>query len=211
MCNEAARRIALGELRADWSQTRIPLVFPEGAPNMAPLDGFRITDPTTIIRASAATEGAAELVIRRWSWPGAGGKPVYNYRADDRDIVRGRCLIPVDAFYEFTTPVTPDGAPKPRRKDKWAFRLKDHEWFCIAGLWRTDPQVGEAFTMLTCPPGPDILPHHSRQVVVLGRHQWAAWLNPAVPSSSLCQPLPAGSLTVEAVNPVVQPPHPAVI
>ncbi|MFX7988721.1 hypothetical protein ABTK55_19300, partial [Acinetobacter baumannii] len=72
MCNKAARRIALGELRADWSQTRIPLVFPEGAPNMAPLDGFRITDPTTIIRASAATEGAAELVIRRWSWPGAG-------------------------------------------------------------------------------------------------------------------------------------------
>ena len=63
MCNEAARRIALGELRQDWGETRIPLVFPEGLPNMAPLEGFRITDPTVIIRGSPAE---AELVTRRW-------------------------------------------------------------------------------------------------------------------------------------------------
>jgi hypothetical protein len=36
MCNEARRNIALGKLREDWGQTRIPLVFPEGAPNMRP-------------------------------------------------------------------------------------------------------------------------------------------------------------------------------
>ncbi|HEY9555046.1 hypothetical protein [Allosphingosinicella sp.] len=33
-----------------------------------------------IVRASGETPGAAELVVRRWSWPGPGGKPVYNYR-----------------------------------------------------------------------------------------------------------------------------------
>jgi putative SOS response-associated peptidase YedK len=190
MCNEAARRIALGELRTDWGQTRIPLVFPEGAPNMAPLDGFRITDPTVIIRAHP--EGAA-LVTRRWSWPGAGGKPVYNFRSDGRSLDKGRCLIPVDAFYEFTAPAD----PKQKRKDKWAFRLAEHPWFCIAGLWRADATVGEAFTMLTCPPGPDIAPYHGRQVVVLGRDDWARWLDPAVPSAELCRPLPAGSLIVE--------------
>lgn len=200
MCNEAARRIALGQLRNDWNQTRIPLIFPEGAPNMEPVAGFRITDRTTIIRASAEAAGSAELITRRWSWPGTHGKPVYNYRSDGRDLPRGRCLIPVDAFYEFTTPVVADGAPKPKRKNKWAFRLTDHDWFCIAGLWRVDAQVGEAFTMLTCPPGPDIAPYHSRQVVVLGREQWAAWLDPATPSETLCQPLPAGSLTAEAVH-----------
>ena len=193
MCNEAARRIALHQLREDWSQTRIELSFPEGLPNMAPLDSFRITDQTTIIRAAAT---GAELVTRRWSWPGAGGKPVYNFRSDGRSLVQGRCLIPVDCFFEFTAPAN----PKQKRKDKWAFRLSGHEWFCIAGLWRSDPAAkesgGEAFTMLTCPPGPDMAPYHGRQVVVLGRADWGRWLDPAVPSAALCQPLPEGSLTV---------------
>ena len=192
MCNEAARRIELGLLRDDWGQTRIPLVFPEGLPNMAPLDGFKITDSTVIIRGDTAQ---AELVTRRWSWPGAGGKPVYNFRSDGRALNQGRCLIPVDQFYEFTAPAD----PKQKRKDKWAFRLTGHDRFCIAGLWRTDPTVGEAFTMLTCPPGPDIEPYHSRQMVVLGSRDWADWLSPTVPARDLCRPLPAGSLTVERV------------
>lgn len=190
MCNEAARRIALGELRSDWGQTRIPLVFPEGLPNMAPLDGFRITDPTVIIRGGP---DEAELVTRRWSWPGTGGKPVYNFRSDGRELAQGRCLIPVDAFFEFTAP----REPAQKRKDKWAFRLRDHAWFCIAGLWRAHSAVGEAFTMLTCPPGLDIAPFHSRQVVVLGGGDWARWLDPAVPSAELCRPLAPGSLLVD--------------
>ncbi|HEU0045483.1 SOS response-associated peptidase family protein [Sphingomonas sp.] len=189
MCNEAARRIELGLLREDWGQTRIPLTFPEGLPNMAPLDGFKITDSSVIIRGDTAQ---AELVTRRWSWPGAGGKPVYNFRSDGRTLDKGRCLIPVDQFYEFTAPAD----PKQKRKDKWAFRLAGHDWFCIAGLWRTDPTVGEAWTMLTCPPGPDVAPYHGRQVVVLGREDWGRWLDPGVPSAELCRPLPAGSLTV---------------
>lgn len=200
MCNEAARRIALDQLREDWSQTGIELRFPEGQPNMAPLDGFRITDRTTIIRASAQAAGA-DLVTRRWSWPGSHGKPVYNFRSEGfggegRDLKSGRCLIPVDEFYEFTAPAD----PKQKRKDKWAFRLAEHDWFCIAGLWRDTADVGDAFTMLTCPPGPDLAPYHSRQVVVLGRGDWARWLDPTVPSAELCRPLPAGSLTVRAVS-----------
>ena len=53
MCNEQRRRIALGQIRDDWSQTRIPLRFPEGLPNLAPLDSIRITD------ANAAAAGGA--------------------------------------------------------------------------------------------------------------------------------------------------------
>ena len=207
MCNEVRRRIALGQLREDWGQTRIPLVFPEGAPNMAPLESIRITDPTVIIRAAAdAPDGAAELderrspgaplaaelVTRRWSWPGSHGKPVYNFRSDGREFRSGRCLVPVDGFFEFTAPAD----PKAKRKDKWVFTLAGHDWFCIAGLWRADPAVGEAFTLLTCPPGPDTAPYHSRQMVVLGRDAWGPWLDPTVPAATLCQPLPAGSLLV---------------
>lgn len=229
MCNEQRRRIALGQIREDWSQTRIPLRFPEGLPNLAPLESIRITDSNAILRAAEeeanTTERdgrrapgpprAAELVVRRWSWPGPGGKPVFNYRSDGREFTKGRCLIVADGFYEFTAPenggsssvALPDrktgthfSGKRSRQKDKWLFTLAGEPWFCIAGLWRTDPQVGEAYTMLTCPPGPDVAPYHNRQVVVLGPGDWGRWLDPAVPAAELTRPLPAGSLAVEKVG-----------
>lgn len=120
MCNESARRIAIGQIREDWSQLKIPLRFPEGVPNLAPLDSIRITDPNVIIRASAEAPGEAELVVRRWSWLGVNGKPVYNYRSEGREFRTGRCLIVADAFYEFTDPAPPiDG--KRGKKVKWRF------------------------------------------------------------------------------------------
>ena len=196
MCNEQRRRVALGQVREDWSQTRIPLRFPEGLPNLAPLDSIRITDPNAIIRAAADEPGAAELVVRRWSWPGPNGRPVYNFRADGREFPRGRCLIVADGFYEFTTPAD----PAKKRKDKWLFTLVGEEWFAIAGLWRPDPEVGEAYTMLTCPPGPDVAPYHNRQVALLTRDVWSRWLDPAVPAADLIGPLPTGTLAVEQVG-----------
>lgn len=196
MCNEAARRIELGLLRDDFAHLRIPLRFPEGAPNMAPLDSFRITDTTAIVRASAEASEEAELVLRRWSWAGPGGRPVYNYRSDGRDIRKGRCLIPVDGFYEFTAPAD----LKQKRKDKWFFTRAGEPWFCIAGVWRTDGGR-EAFAMLTCEPGPDVAPYHSRQVVVLDRADWSGWLDGSAPSAKLCRPATAGTLEVRAVVP----------
>ncbi|HWH21989.1 MAG TPA: SOS response-associated peptidase [Allosphingosinicella sp.] len=199
MCNEQRRQIALGEIRDGFSQLRIPLRFPEGLPNLAPLDSIRITDPNAIVRTSREEEGAAELVVRRWSWPGAGGKPVYNFRSDGREFSNsatgGRCLIVADGFYEFTKPAD----PKAKRKHKWLFTKADEPWFCIAGLWRTTPEVGEAYTMLTCEPGLDVSPYHHRQVVVVGREFWSGWLDATLPAAQLCRPLPAGTLEVRQV------------
>ncbi|WP_420137303.1 SOS response-associated peptidase family protein [Sphingomonas sp.] len=200
MCNEAARRIALNQLREDWSELKIPLRFPEGLPNMAPLDSIKITDPSVIIRASADAPDEAELVTRRWSWPAPTGKPVYNYRSDGREFTKGRCLIPIDGFYEFTDPPPLEDAPKRRPKSKWEFRIKGLDWFCVAGLWRTDPKVGEAWTMLTTEPGPDIAPYHDRQIVLLGPHDYGRWLDPSVPARELCKPLPAGTLEVQQMR-----------
>ena len=196
MCNETRRRIALGQVREDWGQTRIPLRFPEGLPNLAPLESIRITDANAIIRAAADDAGGAELVVRRWSWPGPGGKPVYNYRSEGRDFARGRCLIVADGFYEFTAPAD----PKAKRKDKWLFTKAGEDWFCIAGLWRASAEVGEAYTLLTTEPGPDVAPYHSRQIVVLEREDWGRWLDPAVPAGELLKPPPKGSFIVEPVR-----------
>jgi putative SOS response-associated peptidase YedK len=60
--------------------------------------------------------------------------------------------------------------------------------------------IGEAFTILTTEPGSDVAPIHDRQIVVLERSNWLAWLDMTRPESELLRPLPAGSLTVEQVR-----------
>lgn len=100
---------------------------------------------------------------------------------------------------EFTDPVVP--RPKDKRLDKWLFTMKDHKWFCMAGIWRNDPKVGEAFTLLTMDAGDDIRPYHDRQIIPLTRDQWADWLNPEVPAEDVLKYLPTGTLTVSQVWP----------
>jgi putative SOS response-associated peptidase YedK len=193
MCNDYRSRVDLNTIGQEFNDLRIPLRFPEGMPNLEPRDDIRITDRAPILRW-ADGGAAAELVQRRWSWPGAGGKPVYNFRSDGREFNSGRCLIVTDGFYEFTTPAEPRAD---KRKDKWLFTMAGHDWFCIAGLWRNTPDVGEAFTMLTTPPGPDVAPYHNRQVAVLPREAWRPWLDGSAPARELLGPCAAGMLQVE--------------
>ena len=65
---------------------------------------------------------------------------------------------------------------------------------------RDDPGHGEAFTMLTTEPGPDVAPYHGRQVAVLRPDQWKAWLTYERPAGQLLGPAPAGTLEVSAAN-----------
>jgi putative SOS response-associated peptidase YedK len=195
MCNLYRLEKNPDSVRRVFSGKQIPLIFPEGIPNFQPRD-IRITDPGPIVRSAAGEPGAAELVQRRWSWPGPAGKPVYNYRSEGREFGSGRCLILTDGFYEYTTPAD----PKQKRKDRWIFTKPDEELFAIAGLWRNTPDVAEAFTMLTTSPGPDISPYHHRQVAVLLSDQWQRWLDPTASVKSMLGPLPAGTLHVEKAS-----------
>ena len=126
---------------------------------------------------------AGDLVQRRWSWPGQNGRPIYNFRLDGREFASGRCLVIADGIYEFTDP--PD--KKKKRKDKWLFTMKDERWFCIAGIWRANKDVGEAFTMLTMEPGPGIAPYHDRQIAIPDRADWAAWLDPSISARAVLE------------------------
>ena len=162
--------------------------FPEGVPNFEPRD-VRITERAPVMRRA----GGLELVERRWSWPGPTGKPVFNFRGEGRRFAPAeRCVILTNGFYEFTAPED----PKAKKKDRWLFTWPGHDWFGIAGIVRADARVGEAFTMLTCPPGPDVEPYHNRQVVLLSPQDGFRWLNDGADAEELVRPLPKGSLAV---------------
>jgi len=194
MCNNYWLLVDASAIMEDFAELKIRIDFSEGVPNIEARQDIKITDTAPIVRS--AERGTGDLVQRRWSWPGPTGKPVYNFRSDGRQFDSGRCLIVADGFYEFTSPA--DSAKK--RKDKWLFTKKDEALFCIAGIWRTDAKVGEAFTMLTMPPGPDIAPYHDRQIAVLERRDWIDWLDARMPAPQILKALPAGSLMVEQVG-----------
>ena len=176
---------AIGKLFGDIGTQ---LAFPEGVPNFEPRD-IHITDRAPIV--CAATDGM-ELVERRWSWPLANGKPLYNFRSEGRNFPAGRCLAIADGFYEYTAPAD----PRQKRKDRWLFAPSAGGLLGIAGITRVSP-VGEAFTLLTAEPGPDVAPLHARQIVLIDPAEWARWLDPSVPSSELLRPSVANFLRVE--------------
>jgi putative SOS response-associated peptidase YedK len=190
VCNLYRLEKNVDAVRRLFADSGITLTFPEGIPNFQPRD-VRITERAPIVRINQA--GDAELVERRWSWPGPTGKPVFNMRSDGREFARDRCLVLADGFYEYTT--SPD--PKQKRKDCWLFRPSEGE-IAIAGLVRADPGVGEAFTLLTVAPGPDIAPYHHRGVALLTPPQWRTWLDGSAPCLELLGPSAAGSLSVSA-------------
>jgi putative SOS response-associated peptidase YedK len=62
------------------------------------------------------------------------------------------------------------------------------------------PAGGEAFTLLTTDPSPDVAPIHDRQMVILERKNWSEWLEHTGNEADLLRALPAGSLHVEQVR-----------
>ncbi|RVJ14728.1 SOS response-associated peptidase [Sinorhizobium medicae] len=196
MCNDYRLKVDIASIVEDFADLKIKIRFGEGAPNIEARDDIKITDIGPIVRTVDGGRGEGDLVQRRWSWPGENKRPVYNFRSEGREFTSNRCLIVTDGFYEFTDP-TEKGK---KRKDKWLFTKSNERLMCIAGIWRETKDVGEAFTMLTMEPGPEIAPYHDRQIVVLEREAWADWLDPSVSARDLIKPLRSGSLKVEQVG-----------
>lgn len=192
MCNDFGNRVPYDDYLRAFSQTRIAVRWPNAAPNLEPRDDIWPTDIAPVIRQTDDGHDFAQL---RWGFPPSKpkGAPIINFRSENRRFPVGRCLIPASHFFEFT------GSKSP--KTKWKFSKTGEDWFCFAGLWRPMPDGGAAFTLLTTEPGPDVAPIHNRQMVVVERTDWSAWLDLTRPEAELLQPLPAGSLTVEQIRP----------
>jgi putative SOS response-associated peptidase YedK len=178
MCNLYRLHKGADAIRQLFAQQGLQLSFPEGVPNLEPKD-FCITDPAPIVRVGR--DGGLEMVIRRWSWPSPGGKPVFNLRSEGRSFTN-RCLAIADGFYEFTA----SEDPKAKRKTKWLFTPVEGELLGIAAVTRTVPEIGEAFSLLTAEPSPEVAPIHNRQIILPSPAHWLEWLDPstALPSAS---------------------------
>ena len=61
----------------------------------------------------------------------------------------------------------------------------------------SDAEWSGSFTLLTTEPGPDVSKIHDRQMVVLNRSEWSAWLEQTGNEPDLLCPLPEGSLAAE--------------
>jgi putative SOS response-associated peptidase YedK len=193
MCNDYRLMVDVASIVEAFADLKINIRFSEGLPNVQAREDIKITDVAPIIRTVDGMRGEGDLVQRRWSWPGQNKRPVYNFRSEGREFASNRCLIVADGFYEFTDPVEKGK----KRKDKWLFTKRGDSIFCIAGIWRETKEVGEAFTMLTMEPGPDMAGYHDRQIILLEKDAWLDWLAPSIPAKSLIRPLPAGTLSVQ--------------
>lgn len=82
-------------------------------------------------------------------------------------IVRGRCLVPVRAFYERWT-VLPS-----RRREQVAFTYPGHQVFLLAGVCQKD-----RFSVVTTVPNASVASVHNRMPLVLGPGESSVWLGP---------------------------------
>lgn len=196
MCNNYGHDVPYRRYLDETLALNLSLTFPRGAPNLEPLENIRPTDRAPVIKGQE--DGSGEFDEMRWGFPPSKPKagPVINFRSEGRTFSKGRCLVPASCFYEFT------GTKYP--KTKWKFTVRGDDWFCMAGLWRKVEMKdgpGEAFTILTCPPGPDVARFHDRQVVVLPRSQWAAWLDTSKPmSGDAFEAAPEGTFEVQELK-----------
>jgi putative SOS response-associated peptidase YedK len=106
-----------------------------------------------------------------------------------------RCIVPVSGFYEWKT--------EGKAKRPFHIWLKSGEPMAFAAFHDAD---GAVCTMTTGP-NAEMATIHDRMPVILPRDAWTLYLDPAVTDPEairpLLVPLPAGSLTMQAVNPVV--------
>ena len=120
-------------------------------------------------------------LIPNWAEDPTIGQRMINARAETvgekrafRDsLLRRRCVVAADGFYEWQK--VPGG------KQAYFLRLKGGTPFGFAGLWDRwcglQGQALETFTILTTVANELLEPIHSRMPVILGKEQRDAWLS----------------------------------
>lgn len=208
MCGRMTQQRPTSELAEIFdAEDRIDL--PGGRFNVAPTDEAAVVVQRDDHRAVTAYRWG---LIPHWSDTAKTGNRMFNARAETIDrqpafryaFSKRRCLVPVDAYYEWLRAgnvrqpyaiVRPDGKP-----------------IALAGLWAgwKDEDTGEiirSFTIVTTSANGMMSPIHDRMPVVIPEEAWERWLDPSRTDGEalaelkhLLVPTPEGELELYPVS-----------
>ncbi len=122
---------------------------------------------------------------------GKDGQPfkTFNAKGETLDTSRlfapyfrsARCIVPVDAFYEWKKLASEDAVAKKVPKQPMAIRMKDKQPFALAGLfsvWKgEDGKEHPSFAIVTTDANRMMTPIHHRMPVILNPKDFARWLD----------------------------------
>jgi putative SOS response-associated peptidase YedK len=147
-------------------------------------------------------------LVPSWARDRSIGQKLINARAETLSqkpsfreaLIRRRCLVPADGFYEWKTMV--GGQKQPYR-----IHLLGGELFAMAGLWEVwfdeNREAVRTFTIVTIPANSAVSSLHDRMPVILPReleHQWLEGSLSAAPGSSTLVAVDAGKMTSYPVS-----------
>lgn len=167
---------------------------------------LRPTDTAPVVRRARKSD-EREVALLRWglvpSWAKdlKFGTRCINARAETLTSTpafrlayqQRRCLVPVNAFYEWSG--------ERGHKIKWRIALKDEPLFALAGLWEWWRPPGaergtETYTIVTTRASDLLEPIHDRMPVVVRERDYDRWLNADDPALDLLAPLPDEALAI---------------
>jgi putative SOS response-associated peptidase YedK len=209
MCNAFRLKTPLSRIGEDLAALGLPLAFPGGAiPNDWPeIEMTRPTNTLPTLRPLDASEPGRglEIVNKRWwmvpffhrgevkAWKAmctnARAETVATSRTFKGPFERRRCLVPADAYYEWSG--------EKGSKTRWRFERADGDWWSFAGLWdRAETSEGmlESFAIVTTAAGADSCMVHDRQPVILEKGDLPRWLDLGADVGELLRPSPGGTL-----------------
>jgi putative SOS response-associated peptidase YedK len=181
MCGRAKLEGDLNEIKIAFG---IPPEYP--TPNYAPSWNVAPTDSLPIVRYDPKA-GHRTLDLMRWGLVPYWAKDIkigfstINAMAETVDtkpvfreaFKRRRCLVPIEAFYEWQK-------IGPKEKQPYAIALADNGIMALAGLWETwkspASETIRSFTIVTTTPNELCAPIHNRMPVILPPETWPAWL-----------------------------------
>src|SRR4051812_13536999 len=184
-----------GRFSQERSTSELAEIF--GAEDRVDLPGQRFnvapTDDAAVIVEREDRQRAVTAfrwgLIPHWSESKDTGNRMFNARSETIDrnpafryaFGRRRCLVPVDAFYEWQR--------EGKIRKPFAITKPGGEPIALAGLWAgwRDPETGEvirSFTILTTGPNEMMRPVHDRMPVVIPESAWDTWLDPTLTKPS---------------------------
>lgn len=153
------------------------------APELDPSWNLAPSERIAVIR----TPGELEQLVFGWipsfapepkiRWINARAETVHKQSAFREAFRKRRCLVVVDAFYEWRAEA------KDQPKQPFMTALASGKPFALAGIWerwtsRKTGEVVDSCAIITEPARPPLDAIHDRQPVILAPSDYGAWLDP---------------------------------